>query len=404
MSMKDINTIIKALGFCMLCIFTLNPSGKTQDTSDSSYFSMDSPDEYPPYDSSEWRNSRATLIGGHLAHNLFFHSAQAQLLQNSYDLNLPKNANIVAGFLATTPAIVNTLRGNISPEGYWMKHHGTKMGFYYGFMTSIASNNNYLQFNRSESERIATFSSIGLGMLGYYIGSRPGWDDNRVSLFKHYGTLGANIGLAAPLVVKGSTNWETSITSSLLGAAGGYYYASIRDKVTDKTRGDYVTTDLFTVYNAYYWYRGLVTAGDISQSNALNPRLVGLPILATVGSSFLNQYWVRNARLSRNQAKKLGGILVGVPALHALVFNRQNTDQQGVFSSLITTYLAGGAVYKLALDQVIGNNQDKRNADSVSSRLSIRPVSSTLPADESFRGGYDKDAIFNPGIQVKLQF
>ena len=383
---------------CLLFILLISTffSSNAQDT--SGYFDMGKPSSYPPYDSLEFKFERGSLMTGHLAHNLFFHSIQAQLLSIGHNKEWNFREILGAGTLASTPAIVNAISGNINPEGIWLKHHGTKMGFYYGYAAGhLIYGNRFNQFNE-ERLQISTYSSIGLGALGYFLGSRPGLDDNRVGFYQRYATLGTGTGFIFPRILKGNDVVEANMVfaTSLAGAAGGYLYGHFRSTQMDLTRGDHVATTAFSYFHAYHASMLLIAA------ESDEPRTVAIPILTALGSAYLGEHWVRNARLSRIQSKGLSGILIGISGLHAL-FYVGNPPSSRIIPPIASSYILGMVGYKLALDNMVSNNRESR-INGVQAHLSLSPVSAGLPSPKRFGNPASSLKRLRPGIRLKIGF
>lgn len=401
--MKKPGCRIKKCGPLLLLVM-LPLLANSQDTSKQDYFTMDKPDAYPPYDSGELRLSKATLYSGHILHAFGTRSIYADRFNQVFDLGMEDNLNLAVGALATAPTIIRALNDKPSATAIWMSHHGANMGFYYGMMGSGAVLGDF-SLGLEGPLTVSTLSSIGLGTLGHYLGKQPGWDDNRVSLYKHYGTLGAATGLiafgsmATALDLNSPRLWYSG---SLAGAAGGYWYAHHKSQRTDLTRGDYVTTDVFTLYNAYYWGRAFLYQPFREDASTVDGRLLPLPLLTAIGGSYLNQHWTRNARLSRGQSKVLSGILIGAPFLHELIFDPDQMDDTEFLASFGGSYLLGGIGYKLALNKFERNNREKLQPKD-KAHLSITP-SMTRSISPSRNSSPSPFPAMHPSLLLRMRF
>lgn len=373
-----------------------------QDLSDSSYFSSADRKSYPPYDSSELRYSRTTLYTGHVLHGIFTRYLYFDHFNRTLDLGLDDGQNVALGLLASTPTIIRALNKKPSATAIWMNHHGTNMGFYYG----LAGSQVIMEDRELSDETLlttGTLSSIGFGTLGYYLGKQRSWDDNQVSLYQHYGPLGAVTGLMTYGAV--GTNSERELfLSSLIGAAGGYWYAHHKSKRTDLTRGDYVTTSVFSLYNAYFWGRALIYKPLVEDGTSVDPHLIPVPLLTTIGGSYLNQHWTRNSRLSRGQSKVLSSILVITPLIYEAVADYGEMTNQEFLLSLGAGYALGGIGYKLALDEIKSNNLERRSSTN-KAHLSLSPFTPLTFREKSRNQSIDNSfGDIRPGLRFQLKF
>lgn len=390
---------------CSLLLLVMLPLlTNSQDTSKQDYFAMDKPDAYPPYDSGELRLGKATLYSGHILQSFGSRFIYADRFNQVFNFGWDGNTNLAIGIVTTMPTIIRAFNDDPSPTSIWMNHHGTNMGFYYGFAGSGVVLGDY-SLSMEGPLTISTLSSLGLGTLGHYLGKQPEWDDNRVSLYKHYGTLGAATGLIA----FGSLNTAMDLNSprlwysgSLAGAAGGYWYAHHKSQRTDLTRGDYVTTDVFALYNAYYWGRAFLYQPFREDASTVDGRLLPLPLLTAIGGSYLNQHWTRKTSLSRGQSKILSGILIGAPFLHELIFDPDQMDDTEFLASFGGSYLLGGIGYKLALNEFEHNNREKLQPKD-KAHLSITP-SMTPRINPSRNSLSTPSASMHPSLLLRMRF
>lgn len=101
-------------------------------------------------------------------------------------------------------------------------------------------------------------SSIGLGAFGYWLGKKDEWDDNRVSHYKHYGTMGFATGLIlAPKAI-----------TTLAGAGTGYFIGHKLAENSNRSRGDFIANDAFTMFGIYYSINTMLLFQDQFQDPA----------------------------------------------------------------------------------------------------------------------------------------
>ena len=369
---------------------------QAQDTTSPDYFSIDKPENYPPYDSSQLKWGKRTLVGGHLIHAFGTRTIQASFLSRAYNMDLNIEETLISGFVASSPAIIRALSGDIHPNAIWLNHHGVNMGFVYGRAAMGIADNPITDFNDPVNMVVTSASSIGLGALGYHLGRTQGWDDNRVSLYKHYSTLGSAAGFFISSAFENTSTRIASI-STLAGAVGGYCAGHFKARHTDKTRGDYLAVDAFTLYQAYFTTEAILLINDNTAIND-NHSFILLPAL-TIGGSSLSQLWLKNARLSRSQGKILGSILGASPLIHLLLDDPLDSDSKR-FITFGLTYLTGGITYKLILDKMKNDNLEKRGASQ--SNMSLSPA--LFPVNRMGQSNFPEAEQFAKGLRLNIRF
>jgi len=377
-----------------LALILISSSKLFAQTDSLNYFSMRQPHHYPPYDESKIHSGRVTLMIGHLAHSLPMSLIQSRMITSGIRSSSPF---IPLGiFLATaSPPVVKAFKGEVEPSAFWLNHHFELLGAVYG----MALEGGDIRYGGSKRNLYGGISSIGLGAFGYWLGKKDEWDDNRVSHYKHYGTMGFSAGLIlAPRAV-----------TTLAGAGTGYIIGHKLAENSNRSRGDFIANDAFTMFGLYYSINTMLLLEDQFQESAATSLI---PIGGMISSSTISRIWLSNARLSRSQGKQLGGILLGSVAtdfvLQTLVLpDLGNYPDFPYLESALPTFLTGTLLYKLLLESMKTKNLNKRGIlnDNTQSSLSIAPPAPIVDGDNTFNLSNLEDQSFtSPQLKLSIRF
>jgi hypothetical protein len=160
---------------------------------------------------------------------------------------------------------------------------------------------------------LSTFSSIGLGHLGYKLGRDKPWSEGRVALYNYYGTIMPLEGLAL-VAAFNSEEPRLYAATSLVFGAGGYLIADRVANWNDFTKGDIRATQTLASLNGLL---GLFIIVDKAEENDIKASAVLVPAIGTLGGTIAGHLWLKDARLTDQQGRNTAfasaaGVAIGL--------------------------------------------------------------------------------------------